>query len=741
MKKIIFSFLLIGLFFTAFFLYFGVTKQLGSLEGPGVIEGSKVPDAVIQNRTSKIEDVKENLNIASSKQILFGDLHVHTTYSTDAFMWSLPYLNGTGASPLADACDYARFCSALDFWSINDHAEASTPRKWLDTKESIRQCNALSEGSDDLVSFLGYEWTQVSQEPDQHYGHKNVIFLETDEDVVPPRVVGSTGAAPLVMRLGLPWTLSTLPALLDLENRDRFFAFDKFFEEIKETPLCDRDTASRDLPLDCAEQAADPNELFARLKEWDANYMVIPHGTTWGFYTPPSSDWRKQLETAHDPSSQFLIEIFSGHGNSEEYRSWNDVGIATNGELFCPEPTADFIPTCHKAGEIMAERCKDSGLDAETCNGLVAQVKENAVNMGAGAFLAVRETEADDYLNAGQCNDCFLPAFNYRPLGAVQYIMAMTDFSDPANPQRFNFGFIGSSDNHGARPGTGFKDTNRAHETEASGFSDPLMERLSSSRRPKGELEPFFAGLNQNISSIIDLNFVVDAERQSAYFMTGGLVAVHADSRSREDIWNSMETKEVYATSGSRILLWFDAEHNQDSYHMGSEIKANESPVFTVRAAGSFKQKPGCPEYSTNALSQERLEAICNSECYNPSDERKIITRIEVVKILPQQYPDEPVENLILDTWKTFNCNNPECEISFTDEEYGLGKRDAIYYVRAIEEPSLAYSADPLQCEYDENGTCIKSNICREGLGKEGDCLAMNEERAWSSPIFVNHGR
>ena len=202
-----------------------------------------------------------------------------------------------------------------------------------------------------------------------------------------------------------------------------------------------------------------------------------------------------------------------------------------------------------------------------------------------------------------------------------------------------------------------------------------------------------------------------------------------------------METKEVYATSGSRILLWFDAEHNQDSYHMGSEIKANESPVFTVRAAGSFKQKPGCPEYSTNALSQERLEAICNSECYNPSDERKIITRIEVVKILPQQYPDEPVENLILDAWKTFNCNSTECEISFTDEEYGLGKRDAIYYVRAIEEPSLAYSADPLQCEYDENGTCIKSNICREGLGKEGDCLAMNEERAWSSPIFVNHGR
>ena len=110
MKKIIISFLLIVVFITAFFFFFGITKQLGQLEGPGVIEGSKVPDAVIQARTNEIDIVKENLNVENDKQILFGDLHVHTTYSTDAFMWSLPYLNGTGASPLADACDYARFC-------------------------------------------------------------------------------------------------------------------------------------------------------------------------------------------------------------------------------------------------------------------------------------------------------------------------------------------------------------------------------------------------------------------------------------------------------------------------------------------------------------------------------------------------------------------------------------------------------------------------------------------------------
>ena len=741
MRQLLTSLLLLFIFTVLIFFGGAVLKLFGSIDGPGVIEGKALPANVVEDRATRINLVKSELAVLDEKQILFGDLHVHTTYSTDAFMWSLPFMNGKGASPIADACDYARFCSALDFWSINDHAEASTPRKWLDTKESIQQCNNLSEGTDDLVSFLGWEWTQVDRDADSHFGHKNVIFLETDDSLVPSRAIGSGGIAPQVMRLGLPWTMSALPATLDFKNRDRFFAFNKFFEEIQDTPVCPAGVGTRDLPLNCYEEATDPNILFQKLKEWETPYMVIPHGTTWGFYTPASSDWKKQLTDFQDDDSQFLFEIFSGHGNSEEYRSWNDVGIGQNGELFCPEPTDNFLPTCYQAGNIMAQRCEDSGLDSATCSQLVNQTKLNSALMGSTGYAAINEAHPNDFLNAGQCNDCFLPAFNYRPLGSAQYVLALRDFTEEGNPKRFKFGFIGSSDNHGARPGTGYKEVDRLYNTEANGFNDAFFDYLGSLQRPKGKLEPTYMDLGtRSLESIMDLNFATDSERQSAYFMSGGLVAAHSPSRSRESIWDALERKEVYATSGPRILLWFDAEAQSKSLAMGSEVNLSESPVFTVKAAGSLKQKPGCPDSSTGGLTKDRLEKICNSECYNPSNERRLISRIEVIKILPQQFEDEPVEGLVNDVWKSFPCNSTSCKVSFQDEQFAIGRRDAVYYVRAIEEPTPTLSADPLGCEFDESGQCIKAEVCRVGVHENrGECIAPAEHRAWSSPIFVNY--
>ena len=173
---------------------------------------------------------------------------------------------------------------------------------------------------------------------------------------------------------------------------------------------------------------------------------------------------------------------------------------------------------------------------------------------------------------------------------------------------------------------------------------------------------------------------------------------------------------------------------------MGSAGEVSETPRFRVRAVGSLEQRPGCPDYSVAALGPERLEHLCRGECYNPGDRRKRINRIEVVRIRPQAVPNEPVDELIEDPWRIYSCEpDPAgCTVEFSDPEFPEGKRDSLYYVRAIEEPSLAINAANLRCEYDEAGRCIGISPCVDVPYQE-DCLAETEERAWSSPIFVGY--
>ena len=245
------------------------------------------------------------------------------------------------------------------------------------------------------------------------------------------------------------------------------------------------------------------------------------------------------------------------------------------------------------------------------------------------------ETGAD-WLDSGQCRDCFQPAFNYRPKNSVQYIEALTNFDEPEGPKRFRFGFIASSDNHSARPGTGYKEYARNDMTEQRGARSPDQARLVAGEPEAPTLEPrrFDPSTIQGMGAFR----IAETERQNSFWLTGGLVAVHAEGRTRDGVWNALQKKETYGTSGPRILLWFDLVNPpaaEGRLPMGSEVAMSEGPRFEVRAVGSFEQKPGCPEFSTSALTPERIEYLCKGECYHPSDQRRLITRIEVVRDPP----------------------------------------------------------------------------------------------------------
>ena len=251
------------------------------------------------------------------------------------------------------------------------------------------------------------------------------------------------------------------------------------------------------------------------------------------------------------------------------------------------------------------------------------------------------------------------------------------------------------------------------------------------------------------VPELADLNALraSEFERQQSFWLTGGLVAVHADSRSRDGVWQAMQRKEVYGTSGDRILLWFDLVNppgGDGVAPMGSELEMNQAPRFRARALGALEQKPGCPEHSLGALSPERIAYLCKDECYNPGDRRKKITRIEIVRIRPQSRAGEPIAPLIEDPWLRLFCpGDPAgCSVEFEDPVFARTGRDTIYYARAVEERSPAVNGAGLRCSYDADGICVAVEPCHaDDRTPESDtCLSEVEERAWSSPIYVDFG-
>ena len=284
---------------------------------PAVASAARVAEREAERAAAALR-----LGAPASKQILFGDLHVHTTFSPDAFLYALPLLGGEGAHPPADACDFARWCAGLDFFSVNDHAEGLTPALWEETKRSIRECDARTSAAPrpDLVPFLGWEWTQTGATAETHFGHRNVVLRDLDEDSrarASDRVAGG-GAREQSTRV-------LVPRRVGAGARRRAGALSPGWSIASASWRASR-AAPRAWPRgisrrDCHESAATPGDLFRKLDDWGLPALVIPHGLAWGIHAPPSADLRTQLRRAqHDPTRERLLEVMSGHGNGEEYR-------------------------------------------------------------------------------------------------------------------------------------------------------------------------------------------------------------------------------------------------------------------------------------------------------------------------------------------------------------------------------------------------------------------------------------
>jgi hypothetical protein len=335
-----------------------------------------------------------------------------------------------------------------------------------------------------------------------------------------------------------------------------------------------------------------------------------------------------------------------------------------------------------------------------------------------------------------------------RPRLSAQYALALSNPGEPAPdgaPLRFRFGLIASSDNHSARGGNGYKQIHRLETTDARGIPSErvagLVRRLAlGSQADPRRAQPAPPEAQRGFRGLLD------SERVASFMVTGGLVAVHSGGRDRRAIWQALRRREVYGTSGPRILLWFDLENApRGPAPMGSEVELADAPRFSVRALGSLEQLPGCPAESVAGLSPERLQRLCAGECHHPGEVRRPIAAIEIVRIRPQRDAGEDAAALIEDPWRRFECTpDPAgCRVEFEDPDHPEAGRDAVYYARALEVATPAVNGANLRTEFDADKNAVRTRPCYADwrTPDDDDCLAPVQERAWSSPIFVDQPR
>ncbi len=266
----------------------------------------------------------------------------------------------------------------------------------------------------------------------------------------------------------------------------------------------------------------------------------------------------------------------------------------------------------------------------------------------------------------------------------------------------YKFGFIGGTDNHNGTP-SNLTESN--FKIGSHGSADGSIER-----RRTGEVGGWIKG--------VDLT-------------PGALTGVWAQRNTREDIWDAMKNKEVFATSGTRIKVrffgGFKLDENPENYEMlvkmgydkgvpmGQSLEsAQGSPTFYVWASKDPDQAnldriqiiKGW--ISPKGEMKEMIYDVVWSDGRKKDEAGKLASVGSTVDLKSATYSNTIGAATLLGSWK-----DPDFDPNL----------HATYYARVIEIPTPRWST------YD---------AARAGLPLLEDVKSTIQERAWSSPIWYS---
>ncbi len=273
-----------------------------------------------------------------------------------------------------------------------------------------------------------------------------------------------------------------------------------------------------------------------------------------------------------------------------------------------------------------------------------------------------------------------------------------------ANP--YQFGLIGSTDTH-------LSASSLQEESFFGKFSSDLdLESRKSI--------PLNGAKTWNAASQVE-----DVVTASSQYAAAGLAGVWAESNTREDLFNSMKSKEVFATSGPRIRVRFfgadgflpktlDVPNMVEwAYDAGVPMGgvlpiADKSPEFLVWA---MQDGDGAPLQraqivKVTAEGEMVYDAVCSDGSTPDTATRRCSDNGARVDV---------------STCQTSGTGASELKTIWQDPDWKAGQA-ASYYVRVLENPKCRWST---------------WDAVRNGTPPNPSMDAILQDRAWSSPIWV----
>ena len=621
----------------------------------------------------------------------YGDLHVHTKYSFDAYVF------GVTASP-DDAYRYAKGAAVkhplgyemklrepLDFYAVTDHgfymgmiqayADTSTDISQNDFAEPFHNLNRLDnltvesagERSNIFSSVLGA--TIIKPYPDWHPNLLKAYFSRNtqgalrsfDYDIhksawadVARSANEHNDPGNFTTFIGYEFTTST-----DIEggNLHRNVIFESSKASIRPWTRID---------------SINPEDLWTwqdRLREKGVDTISMPHNSN------------------GSNGQMFEMESFKGNALDVEYaekRMRNEPLV----EITQVKGTSETHPLLSP---------DDEWADFEIMDVRVGS-RPPTYSKPSGSY--VREA----YLNG-----------------------LTLEFTKQGNP--YKFGLIGSSDTHVVA-----SSLDESNYWSKVGLLDGDPENRGSvplKEENVARLEEYMRAFNQPISTV--------TLEQGEYANTGftqwgasGLAAAWAEENTRESLFAAFRRKETFATTGPRISVRFFGGYNLSSIDLNSESLVSEAYSKGVTmGADLLNNDDQIPEFivwalrDMNSAPLQRIQIIkgwIDMNSGRPKEEVFDVACSDGLEPDPitNRCPDNGARVNINDCSITSNVGSSELKTVWKDPEFKVDDK-AFYYVRVLENPTCRWST------WD----AIKSGFKpREGLHE------TIQERAWSSPIW-----